>query len=127
LPAPPDITFRPNEESFQLVQKWGDDLAIAAAKISWTEKLSQTTLSALANTSADFSEAVPQPVNARRAERLVLALDRLVAGLPELKNNEPVQSALNQLFKLAQSVPDFETKRFADGLQRFSAAVTIRP
>ena len=127
LPAPPDITFRPNEENFQLVQKWGDDLAIAAAKISWTEKLSQTTLSALANTSADFSEAVPQPINARRAERLVLALDRLVAGLPELKNNEPVQSALNQLFKLEQYVPDFETMRFADGLQRLSAAVTIRP
>jgi len=61
-------------------------------------------------------------LQARRAERLVLALDRLVAALPELKNNGPVQSALNQLFKLAQSVPDFDPKQFADALQKFSAA-----
>jgi hypothetical protein len=127
LPSPPDITFRPNEENFQLVQKWGDDLAMAAAKISWTEKSSQTTLSALANTSVDFSEAVPQPVNARRAERLVLALDRLVAASPEFNKNEPVQSALNQLFKLAQSIPDFDSKQFADALQKFSDAIAAKP
>ena len=120
LPVPPDITFRPGAENFQLIQNWSDDLALAATKISWTGELSQTMLSALANTSVDFSEAVPQPVNARRAERLVLALDRLVAALPELKNNEPVQSSLNQLFKLAQSVPDFDPKQFTDALQKFS-------
>ena len=127
LPMPPDITFRPNEENFQLVQKWADDLATTAAKISWTDNLSQATLSALANTSIDFSETVPQPVNARRAERLVLALDRLVVALPELKNNEPVQSSLNQLFKLSQSVPDFDPKQFADALQKFSAALVAKP
>ena len=123
LPAPPDITFRPNAENFQLVQKWGDELALAAAKISWTEKLSQETLSALANTSADFGAGISQPVSARRAERLVLALDRLVTALPELKNSEPAQSALNQLFKLAQSLPDFDPKQFAAALDKFSAAL----
>jgi len=127
LPSPPDITFRPNKENFQLVQKWGDDLAMAAAKISWTDNLSQATLSALANTSLDFSEAAPQPVNARRAERLVLALDRLVVALPELKNNEPVQSSLNQLFKLAQSIPDFDPKQFAGALKFFSDAIAAKP
>jgi hypothetical protein len=60
---------------------------------------------------------------ARRAERLVLALDRLVAALPELKNNQPVQSALSQLFKLAQSIPDFDPKQFSAALQKFSTAV----
>jgi hypothetical protein len=80
-------------------------------------------LAVLANTSVDFSEAVPQPVNARRAERLVLALDRLVTALPELKKNEPVQSALNQLFKLAQSIPDFDSVKFAAALADFSRAV----
>jgi Cytochrome c554 and c-prime len=127
LPAPPDITFRPDTENFQSVQKWGNDLAVAATKIPWTKKLSQTSLAALANTSVDFSAAVPQPVNARRAERLVLALDRLVAALPDLKNNEPVQSALNQLFRLAQSIPDFDPKQFADALQKFSAALANPP
>jgi hypothetical protein len=53
----------------------------------------------------------------------VLALDRLVSALPELKGNEPVQSALNQLFKLAQSVPDFDPKSFAESLQKFSATL----
>jgi hypothetical protein len=53
---------------------------------------------------------------------LVGALDRRVAASPELKTNEPAQSALNQLFKLAQSVPDFDPEQFADALQKFSAA-----
>jgi hypothetical protein len=123
LPAPPDITFRPDEENFQLVQKWGDNLALTAATLSWTEKLSQETLSALAGSSADFSGAVPQPVNARRAGRLVLALDRLAAALPELKNNGPVQSTLNQLFEEAQSVPDFDAKKFGDTLQKLAIAL----
>jgi len=123
LPAPPDITFRPNEENFRLVQKWGDALAMTAAKISWTEKLSQETLSALANTTADFGAGISQPVSARRAGRLVLALDRLVAALPELKNNKPVQSALDQLFRLAQSIPDFDSTKFAAALADFSRAL----
>jgi hypothetical protein len=43
-------------------------------------------------------------------------LRRLVAALPELKKNEPAQSALNELFKLAQSVPDFDPKQFSAAL-----------
>ena len=61
---------------------------------------------------------------ARRAERLVLALDRLVAALPELNKNEPVQSALNQLFKLAQSIPDFDSTKFANALADFSRTLS---
>jgi hypothetical protein len=53
----------------------------------------------------------------------MLALDRLVAAQPELKNSEPAQSALNQLFKLEQSDPDFDSKQFGDVLQNFSAAL----
>jgi len=68
---------------------------------------------------SDFSKQY----HARRAERLLLALDRLVAAFPELKNNEPVQSALNQLFKLAQSIPDFDPKQFSAALDKFSAAL----
>jgi hypothetical protein len=53
----------------------------------------------------------------------VLALDRLVAALPELKSNEPLQTALNQLFKLAQSVPDFDPAQFATALDQFAHAL----
>ncbi len=63
----------------------------------------------LAATSSDFEDAgIAQPIQARRAERLVLALDRLGGG-PEI---EP-------LFKLVQSLPDFDSKKFADALRKF--------
>jgi hypothetical protein len=85
-------------------------------------------LSGLTATSTTFRDSsISQPVQARRAERLVLALDRLVAALPELKNKEPVQSSLNQLFKLAQSIPDFDPKQFAGALEKFSSAVAASP
>lgn len=85
-------------------------------------------LSGLAATSEVFRDSsISQPLQARRAERLVLALDRLVAALPELKNNEAAQAALNQLFQLAQSLPDFDPKQFSAALQQFSVAVAGRP
>ena len=84
--------------------------------------MTRKALFALAGSGESFRDgSISQPVQARRAERLVLALDRLVAAQPELKNNKPLQSALNQLFKLAQSVPDFDPKSFAESLQKFSA------
>jgi hypothetical protein len=90
--------------------------------------LTKKYLSLLANDSAAFRDAsVSQLLQARRAERLVLALDRLVAALPELKNNEPAQSSLNQLFKLAQSIPDFDPKQFSGALENFSAALAAPP
>lgn len=119
LPAPPDITFRPNTENFELVRKWSDALALAASRLAWSDKLSQAALTALANTSADFTGAVPQPVQARRAGRLVLALDRLLAAL----KNHQADAELNQLFALAQSVPDFDPARFAAVLKKCSAAL----
>lgn len=122
LPAPPDTNFRPEMENFEKARKWSNELAITAARLSWTDQLSQKTLAALANTSAEFT-GILLPVEARRAERLVLALDRLVGALPEFKNNEPVQSALNQLFKLTQSIPDFDSAQFAAALANFSRAV----
>jgi hypothetical protein len=111
-------------------QKWADQLARAAANIEWTPTLTRKCLNQLLDKNhlgfGEFSDASPR-YHARRAERLVLALDRLVAALPELKNNEPVQSSLNQLFKLAQSIPDFDPKQFAGALQKFSAALAATP
>jgi hypothetical protein len=73
----------------------------------------------LADSWSDFGQPTI-PASARYAERLVLALDRLVAALPELQHNQPLQAALNKLFKLAQSVPDFDPKVFASALEQFS-------
>ena len=97
------------------IQKWSDELARVAATLEWTPAQTQKCLSLIVRNQPDFSSKNYSGQElGRRAERLVLALDRLVSALPELKGNEPVQSALNQLFKLAQSVPDFDPKSFAE-------------
>jgi hypothetical protein len=123
LPTPPDSTFRPNTENFERVQKWRDDLAKAATALPWTDQLSQTALAALAGSPADFRETVPQPVQARRASRLVRALDRLTRALPEVRQNKPLNAALNQLFNDAQSLPDFKPAAFAAHLEEFQKLI----
>ncbi|HTV61927.1 MAG TPA: multiheme c-type cytochrome [Verrucomicrobiae bacterium] len=121
LPAPPDITFRPNFENFEQVQKWSDALAHAGAELSWTDQMTQAALVSLAGTSPDFRASVPQPVQARRAERLVLALDRLFGAQKSPQANHE----LDELFKLSQSRPDFDPAAFAVALDKFSQ--TINP
>ena len=103
------------------ITQWADNLARTAAE-NWNKDNSSRALKWLSLASGAFQN-VSSEVAARRAERLVLALDRLVAALPELKNNTPVQSSLNQLFKLAQSIPDFDPKQFAVALEKFSTAL----
>jgi hypothetical protein len=120
LPAAADTTFRPNAETFHLTQKWGDEIARAAAKLPWTDELSKTLLIGLSESASDF-EAIPQAVSARRAERLVLALDRLTAALP--KANSAASQSLNKLFADAQSLPDFDPQHFAKDLNTFHSSV----
>ncbi|HEY1662584.1 MAG TPA: multiheme c-type cytochrome [Verrucomicrobiae bacterium] len=123
LPKPPDITFRPNAENFELIQRWSDSLAQAAAELPWTDQLSQAALDALANTSADFNATIPQPVQARRAERLVLALDRLLTAQRNFPPGSVCDADLNQLFKLTQSAPDFDAAQFTRVLKQFAVAL----
>jgi hypothetical protein len=106
------------------LQGKSDRVARDFAAANWTEAMTHKMLFTLAASSGEFrNNSVSQNLQARRAGRLVLALDRLVAALPELKNNGPVQAALNQLFRLAQSVPDFDPKSFAGALDNFSTAL----
>jgi thioesterase domain-containing protein len=115
-------------EDFGSIHNWADKLAREKAETAWSEQMTRDCLTRLANLAPSFSDSqIRASLQARRAERLVLALDRLVAALPELKNNEPAQSALNQLFQLAQSIPDFDPKQFADALQKFSTAIAAQP
>ncbi len=108
----------------ELVQSEGNKVAQHYATVTWTDDMTRKMLFAAAASSESFRESsISQNLQARRAERLVLALDRLVAALPELKNNGPVQSALDQLFKLAQSIPDFDSAKFAVALADLSRAL----
>ena len=119
-PVVPDEAVRLAASS----QNDSDEMARDFAAANWSDEKTRKILSALAGSGASFRDsAVSQNLQARRAERLVLALDRLVAALPELKNNQPLQSSLKELFQLAQSLPDFDPKPFATALEKFSSAL----
>jgi len=122
IPVLPPLTREGSP--FGTEQQRCDDGARALANQTWPEAWTHQLLSALAGVSGDFRDtALSQTLQARRAERLVLGLDRLAAALPELKSNAPAQAALNQLFQLAQSLPDFDSNAFAGALDRFAAAL----
>lgn len=109
---------------FTSVQEPTDKLAREAAEVVWTEHLTREILGSLADTSDAFTDtAIPQPTQARRAERLVLALDRLSRGLNNAATDPAVNQALNKLFADAQSLPDFDPKQFAKDLNTFHSSV----
>lgn len=114
-------------EDLESIQNWADKLAREKSETAWSEQTTHECLTRLSNLAPSFLDGqICRSIQARRAERLVLALDRLVDALPELKHNAPVQSALNRLFQLAQSIPDFDPKQFADALQTLPAALAAQ-
>ena len=79
-----------------------------------------TLLRRLATTHTDFTDAqVETALHAMRAERLVLALDRLTHALaPELRKS--LDEPLAALFAQVQSRPDFHPGNFAASLQKLA-------
>ena len=118
-PPAPVVADPPIADNFSAVKNWADRLALTSAKTTWSNDLSEVILNSLANSSSNFLQRVAPETLARRAERLVLALDRLVAA----ENKHQADAELDKLFKLAQSVPDFEPKSFADALSKFSQSL----
>jgi hypothetical protein len=104
-------------------QFWSDELARKTSAANWSPNSTRDILNLLAKTADDFrSKKVSQAVHARRAERLVLALDRLIlASAPKLKS--ATDAELNELFSLVQSLPDFDPQKFAATLEKFSAKI----
>lgn len=100
-----------------------EGVARTAAARKWSMADTSRVLQALANTKGDFQMAQIGPaVQGRRAERLVLALDRLLAASPE-SVAKAAENELNTLFLLAQRLPDFAPARFAAGLEALAAKV----
>jgi hypothetical protein len=104
------------------VERWSDQLAQIASTIEWSPQLSRFMLMRLAGKSPAFRDsAVPREIKAREAERLVLGLDRLVGSLnadPRIKAARP---ELDRLFSLVQSLPGFDSEKFADALDQFQS------
>ncbi len=77
-------------------------------------------LKALASTTDAFSDrSVDRVAQAYRAERLVLALDRLVAATPAAKKSPEVSARLDGLFNQVQSIPAFAPDAFSRELVAF--------
>ena len=118
--APRDKKF---PEDYESVQSWADKLAKEKSEAVWTDEMAHKILFTLAASVESFRDtAVSNLTHARRAERLVLALDRLLVA----ENNHQADAELNELFKLAQSVPDFDPPQFAAALGKFSAALLAK-
>src|SRR5262249_35447356 len=98
-----------------------DQLARSVAAMKWTDELTRQTLKALAASGGDFQESsVSATAHARRAERLGLALERLSLAAGRIEANSARDAELDRLFKLTQSIPDFEPATFAEALKAFA-------
>lgn len=124
-PAAPAIDKEPGTESFERARQWSDDLARKASGATWSDDLTRKCAAKLAGAADEFNQPeLPSSAQARRAERLVLALDRLTLGLTHSSRDPNVDAALNRLFADAQSVPDFNPSQFANDLKEFHSRVT---
>jgi hypothetical protein len=97
-----------------------DALARKAAA-EWNSGDTGPMLRRLAATHGDFRTTTVSPlVHASRGERLVLALDRLLAALPAAQRPAEASPKLDALFRLVQSKPDFVAADFARALADFA-------
>jgi hypothetical protein len=96
-----------------------DIFAREAADLKWSPAHTESILKTLENCGADFKkpETFPEQ-HARRAERLILALDRFYRP----QAGSAADDTLKTLFALAQSVPDFKPALFAAALDDFARA-----
>jgi hypothetical protein len=97
-----------------------DELAKRAAQ-RWDPSYGPVVLRRLAGTRSDFlAPDAAQPLQACRAERLVLALDRLLDAIPAARRPPGSSERLDRLFHLAQSRPDFDPAEFSRELDGFA-------
>ncbi|HUS34535.1 MAG TPA: hypothetical protein VM680_04205, partial [Verrucomicrobiae bacterium] len=96
-----------------------DILARDLAEFTWSNETTGAILKTLASVGSDFKKPQTFPEqHARRAERLVLALDRLFT--PPAAGSK-AEAKLKNLFALAQSIPDFKAVSFAAALDDFAS------
>ncbi len=112
-----DDTSKTNLEA---VHRIADQLAKETSDAEWNETQTLQLLKRLSSISSDLQGKVAHPLAARRAERLVLALDRLSAALPA-DTAKKLDASLKQLFTSAQVLEDFKADTFAKQLAEFAA------
>jgi len=106
---------------FTGVQEQADLLARRAAEFRLSDDFAQQLLRTLAETDPEFviSKETSPDLLFRRAQRLVLALDRLSDVVNSQAPDAAKNSALNQLFEDLRSRSDFQLPRFIEHLRSF--------
>lgn len=104
-------------------RKWSDGVASAAADLNWSDRSTARILLKLSKAGDQFFQPFKIEIHARRAERLVLALDRLSGSLEQVRTNTAANESLSKLFADAQSMPDFDPTEFAKDLNTFHSSV----
>ncbi len=125
LPKLGGISDEPAQGNFESANKAADELARRAGEMTWTRDMSRTVLRSLIATESMFREvSTPVLQQARRAERLVMALNRVPATEDKSKTSDAASTALDELFKQVQSLPDFDAATFAATLAGFGRTVS---
>lgn len=123
FPQLESVYVKPGQSEFESVQKTADAIAQHTATVDWTAQMTRKSLSKLAGAAQQFKDGnVSAKFHARRAERLVLGLDRLAIRLNDSSSKER-DGAVSRLYKMVQSLPDFDPETFANELSRFPAAL----
>ena len=110
---------------FTGTQQQADLLARRAAESRLNDDIAQQLLHAMAATDPEFivsKETSPDELF-RRAQRLVLAIDRLSVALSRASPDLTRDRALNQLFDDVRSRADFQPGRFVEHLRSFRATI----
>jgi len=112
-------------DNFKAAQQWSDAFAKDAANLAWTDELSRRYLNSLATSGDVFNNrGVSQSAQARYAERLVLALDRLLTSQASLAADAKLTQSLDQLYGDVQDLPNFAPLRFVRDLNSFRATLS---
>ena len=116
----------PDEQPFAHTQQQADALARRAAQANLGRDFASRVLQRLVSTEREFSPTskTPREVLFRRAQRLVLAIERLsLANLPVAQQNLP-QTGLDTMRDDLRSPAAFDPARFAEMLADFRLSLT---
>ena len=124
LPVIDQPTAATNQGLFVSAQERADLLARRAAESRLSDGFAQKLLRVLAGTDSELvvSKATPPDLLFRRAQRLVLALDRL-SNAGNQASGAAKNPALNQLFVDVRSRADFQPSPFAEHLKNFRTTI----
>jgi hypothetical protein len=129
LPAIEPLRGAGDPAQFARERERADLLARQAASIGWDDQWTNVVLRALAGTEPDFvASPAPSPEHLfARANRLVLALDRLARARAQGVIAPATTAALKTLFEDVCARPDFAPAKFSADLATFHTTLEIAP